>query len=127
MLKVNNFIFVIDNSGILKLKILKFYKKTNKTKSFLKVSDIFMGILYETNIHKRSKLKLKKKTKIMAIVTTTKKKYSKKNGIFINFSENTCVPIKITRFITPYASYITGPCFTELRYTKKFRIIIKRT
>ena len=124
MLKIGSIVGLNDNSGAFNLKILNYKKKKTFKTSYAKVSDIVVGVIKDHNIYKK-KLLLKSKDKVNAIIVCTKKKYSKKNGIFISFSKNRCIPLKITRFIVPVASWVYTPVFYELRYFKKFKVISK--
>ena len=123
MLYRGSLVSLHDNSGALNLKILNI-KKKSFSGAYAKISDIIVGVIKDYDIYKK-KIKLKKKDRTTAIIVCTKKKYSKNNLIYIKFSENVCIPLKITRFIVPVASYIYSPIFYEMRYLKRFKVVFK--
>ena len=55
MLKINSSVYVLDNSGIKKLKIINFIKKRNKTTSFATVADLILTVITEFDIFKKKK------------------------------------------------------------------------
>ena len=75
----------------------------------------------------KKKNKVKKKDRVVAVIVTVKKKYSKNNGIFVLFSRNRCIPIKITRFILPVAQYTYTPIFFELKLLKRYKTIVLKS
>ena len=125
MLKTGSKLKIVDNSGALSLKVLNFKKKKNLTVSSVSVSEIIYGVIQEIDT-KKKKLLFRNKEKVSALIVTVKKKKAKKNGIFIRISQNTCIPLKITRFINPYTN-ISFPVFYEIKLKKKFRLIKKKT
>ena len=123
MLYKGSYLNLSDNSGGYTLKILNIKNKAFRS-AYAKVSDIVTGVIQDYNTRKK-KVKLKKKDRVSAIVVCTKKKYFKKNGIYIKFSDNICIPLLITKFIVPVASSIFTPVFYEMRYLKRFKVVYK--
>jgi len=105
MLYKGSFLKTKDNSGIISVYILRKQKKNAKIVK-VTISDIVQCVVFEINILKKKKLKYKKKDFIFGMVVTIRKKYSKNNGLYIRFSENTIIPLKITRFIVPLANRV---------------------
>lgn len=125
MLFRGSLVFFSDNSGGLSIKILKFDANFKK-KPVGKISSIFLGIIMDHNPLKK-KILLKKKSKSTAMLVATKKKYSKKNLIFIYFSQNRAISLKITRFINPVPNYIFTSIFFELKFFKKFKTVFLKS
>jgi ribosomal protein L14 len=123
MLYKGSFLKTKDNSGIISVYILRKQKKNAKIVK-VTISDIVQCVVFEVNILKK-KLKHKKKDFIFGVVVTVRKKYSKKNGLYIRFSENTLIPLKITRFIVPLANRVWASTYYELKYLKKFKSVFK--
>jgi ribosomal protein L14 len=112
-------LYVCDNSGILSIKIIK--QKGNNSAKYIFLSDLILGVLKDFDIYKNQKLK--RKDTFTCIVVTVCKKYSKGNGLYARWSENRCIPLKITRFIVPIASYVETPVYYEMKHKKKFKLI----
>ena len=121
MLKIGTIIYVADNSGAESLKILNVKKITNISVS-INVGDVVKGVIQDFNLHKK-KILLKKKDRPWAIISSVKKKSNKRNGIFISFSHNKCIPVKITRFVLPYTTPLYTSTFYEITFIKKFKVI----
>lgn len=124
MLKIGSKIKVKDNTGALYLRILNLRKKKNCQSYSIKISDIIFGVVILHDIYRR-KLRLKRKDFTTSIISCVRKKYSKKNNIFIRFSQNRCIPLKITRFIVPIGTRIYTPIFFEVKYLKGFKVVRK--
>lgn len=124
MLKIGSFLSVGDNSGAFNIKILHFIgKKTNKS-TVGGVGSLVYGVVQDYDLNKKG-IMLKKKDRVKSIIVNTKKKYSKYNGMFITFSHNVCLPLKITRFIVPIADNVHASIFYEIVFFKKYKVIIK--
>lgn len=126
MLKRGCKVNVFDSSGVTSIKILSIKKKKNWNKSFATVSDIIFGIVYDINLKKKKRL-LSRKSKVAALIVGVSKKFNKQNSMFIRFSENRCIPLKITKFINPLAPKNFSFVFYEVKSIKKFKIITDKS
>jgi len=125
MLRVGSVVTINDNSGDYVIRIVNLkYKKLFVT-TYITLSNIVLGVVRSLDVNKKSKVK--SKDFVNCIIVAIKKKYSKKNGLFIRFSANQCIVLKITRFIVPIASYVESVIFYELRFLRKFKVVFKST
>jgi ribosomal protein L14 len=121
MLRIGSRLNIYDNSGALKLQIINMGRKKTHKKSSLNVCSIAKGVIKESVPNK----KIQKKMMVNVLITSTRKKYSRKNGFYVNFNKNVGVLINKERY-TPLATRVKNPVAKELRFNKKYKIIIKK-
>ena len=124
MLFINSILFFSDNSDSFSVKILNIFKNFSKH-PVGKVSSLFLGVIGDYDLLKPKSPNSKNRT--TCIIIATKKKYSKFNSIYINFSENRALSLKITRFINPIPNSIYSSIFYELKFFKKFKVVFEKS
>ncbi len=111
---IGHIIKIIDNSGLLELKSIK-YRKGSFRKT-AKLGDRFQGIVRKRK--KLSRLRKNIKGKIFeALILTTKRQYLKKDGTCIRWDKTTA--IVINKLGEPLATRIKLYATRELRNNQK--------
>lgn len=123
MLTRGSLVFILDSSGAKSIKILSIKKKKNLLASKASVLDIVFGTVVDADVT-HAKSAFKSKSRITAVMIAVSKKTNRLNGMFIRSSYNICMPIKVSRFISPVASpNQSAIMFSEVKSIKKYKII----
>lgn len=124
MIGMNTFLTLADNSGVKRIKCIKFYKKT--LKSNIKIKSKFIGVLIKVKKRKRSKIKnISRRDKKQGILIRTKKKIYRPDRSSLKFFENQA--ILIDKKNKPIATRIKGAVPIEFREKKTIKIALLAT
>lgn len=117
MLYINSRVKVTDNSGAKIVKITNLKRKKNYKNSFVQYNKFVKGIVKKSTPNK----KIKKKQFVLAFTLNLKKKYHRKNGIYINFFSNNVILVhyKIKRY-QAIGTNVWIPALFELKHKKKY-------
>ena len=124
MIGMNTFLTLTDNSGVTRIKCIKFYKKTIKSK--INIKDKFIGVLTKVKLNKqRISVKLKnihRRDKKQGFLVRTKKKIYRCDRSSIKFFDNKA--ILIDKKNKPLATRIKGVIPREFREKKTIKIVL---
>jgi ribosomal protein L14 len=117
---------VTNNSGAVSIKVLK--KRFVTYQKRIRLGDIIYGVVSSVNLSLTfRKWRLKAKDRVLCLLASVRKKYAKNNGLYLRFSRNSAIPLKITRFIVPIGNLRRQVCYREIRYRKRFKTVFKKT
>lgn len=118
MLKLGSNIQIFDNSGALSVKIINYRLKKTYVSSSVKYNNVVQCVVKKHIPNK----KIGKKQLTDILILGVKKKYSRLNGVYINFNKNFGVPIvKKKHFYEPIASRVYAPIMHALKKNNQFK------
>nr|QEM01600.1 50S ribosomal protein L14 [Nephromyces sp. ex Molgula occidentalis] len=112
MAQIKTIFNIIDNTGVKKILCIGILNSKNK---IIKIGDIIIGVIKQTNKNKN----FKKATIIKALVIKLKKSLNLKTGFSYKFNENSA--IIVDKYNNPIGTRIFGPVplyFKENSYLK---------
>ena len=121
MIGMQTMLNISDNSGVKRIRCIRFYKKT--LQSNIKIKSIFIGSIQKVKIKKKSKIKkISKGDKRVAILIRTKKRIKRRDGSSIKFKDNSAV--LLDKKFKPIATRILGVVPFEFRKKKTMKILM---
>lgn len=118
MLYLGSLIYINDNSGAVLVQIINLRKKKTYKSSFACNNSLVFGVIKKQIANKP----LKKKKTIELLIVNTKKKNSRKNGVYLNFTQNIGIPvIKKKDIYEPLATKIDSVITQELLKKKIYK------
>lgn len=121
MIAMQTVLRITDNSGVKKIKCIKFYKKT--LQSNITIKSNFIGSIQKLKLKKKTKLKKLVKGELKTgIVVRTIKKIWRFDGSSLNFKENSAVLVDKKK--NPLATRVLGVVPFEFRHKKTFKIVL---
>ena len=123
MLYQQTCIHIDDNSGVQIVRIFnKGIKKTKKSTNITS-GNIVKGSVIQIQTNKK---KMFKKQKVSVLILTTKKKYVRKSGIYINFQKNKAIVLSELKRRKPVANKVYFKLIDKLILrNKKNKLVFK--
>jgi large subunit ribosomal protein L14 len=116
MIQLQTLLRVYDNSGAKTAKCIKVLKGSFTRKAY--IGDLVVVAVQQTRKNlKKTKSKIRRGDVFLGLIIQTKKKTYRKDGHFINFSNNAVVLLNKQK--KPVASRVLGPVAKEIR-TQQF-------
>lgn len=131
MLKIGSYVDTWDNSGALQIQIINLRVKHTYKSSHISSGSRCLGVVKKdivntsNNFSISKKKSLKRKDLVEVLIVCTKKKISRKNGIFFNFSDNVCVPFEFkNKRNQPIATRLFVPILKKMEKKKIYKPVV---
>lgn len=127
MLRLGSRVEIYDNSGAIAVKIINLRVKKTYKSSYLSTGSYCLSVVKLDRVNLLNKKRsLKKKDIVEILIVCTKKKSSRKNGIYINFSKNIGIPFEYkNKRYQVLASRVFTPVAKEAKKKKYKYIMLK--
>jgi large subunit ribosomal protein L14 len=117
MIQPGTRLIVQDNSGG---RVVKCIRVLNKKGRGVGGSGDFLVVSIQS-LRKKGRIKVKKKEVCLALVITLRSPFSRKNGIVLKTSKNSC--ILLNRQFKSYGTRVFGTVLKEFRKDNKFKLL----
>jgi ribosomal protein L14 len=122
MLRIGSTVNICDRSGALTVFILNMKKKKTYKSSYLRPSDLFLGVVKKISFRGG---KLRRHQFVSSIVISTRKKLGRGNGLFVTYDHNVGLPLKFGFFVSAVSPDLSSLIMYEVSRLKRYKGVLR--